>query len=80
MISRTPEEYEIFTEMDRQRYKDERRDEQIRKIQSKIDKKHNINFEYYNYRLMQEWEVPEWVKIKPEDPNKDIQEFGLGKR
>ena len=29
---------------------------------------------------MQEWEVPTWVKIKPEDPAKSIQEFGLGKR
>lgn len=29
---------------------------------------------------MQEWEVPEWIKIKPEDPNKMIQELGAGKR
>ena len=29
---------------------------------------------------MQEWEVPEWVRIKPEDPNKVQQEFGIGKR
>ena len=33
-----------------------------------------------NYRLLQEWEVPEWIKIKPEDPNRVIQEFGQGKR
>ena len=33
-----------------------------------------------NYRLLQDWEVPEWIKVKPEDPNKLIEEFGMGKR
>jgi Snf2-ATP coupling, chromatin remodelling complex len=33
-----------------------------------------------NYRLLQEWEVPDWIKTKPEDPDKFIQEFGAGKR
>jgi hypothetical protein len=30
--------------------------------------------------LVQEWEVPEWIRTKKEDPNKFIQEFGMGKR
>ena len=35
-----------------------------------------------NYLLIQEFEVPEWIKknSKPEDPDKFIQEFGAGKR
>ena len=39
-----------------------------------------MNMTNINYRLMQEWEVPEWIKIKPEDPNKNAEEFGMGKR
>jgi len=38
------------------------------------------NLNNVNYRLMQEWEVPEWIKIKPEDPNKNQGEYGMGKR
>ena len=41
---------------------------------------HVMNMNNLNYRLMQEWEVPEWIKIKPEDPNKIVEEFGMGKR
>lgn len=39
-----------------------------------------VNLSNINYRLLQEWEVPEWIKIKPEDPNKLVEEFGIGKR
>ena len=42
------------------------------------DKK-GINFSNINYRLLQEWEVPEWIKTKPEDPNKFANEY-MGKR
>jgi hypothetical protein len=27
----------------------------------------HLNLESVNYRLMQEWEVPEWIKIKDEE-------------
>lgn len=40
----------------------------------------NFNPANVNYRLTQEWEVPEWVKTKPEDPDKLVLEFGAGKR
>lgn len=52
----------------------------MKEILSKLDKKANINPNNINYRLMQEWEVPEWVKGKKEDPDQIIQEFGMGKR
>ena len=40
------------------------------------------NIQNINYRLIQEFEVPEWIKkhSQPEDPDKLIQEFGAGKR
>jgi ribosomal protein L39E len=34
------------------------------------DPKGFVNTSNINYRLMQEWEVPEWIRIKTEDPNK----------
>lgn len=40
----------------------------------------SININNVNYRLLQDWEVPEWIKVKPDDPNKLIEEFGMGKR
>ena len=45
-------------------------------------KKHKpeiTNWDNYNYRLTQEWEVPEWIKVKPEDPLLEEQKE-LGKR
>ncbi len=40
----------------------------------------NFNPANVNYRLTQDWEVPDWVKTKPEDPDKLVLEFGAGKR
>lgn len=45
-----------------------------------MDKKIKINVNNINYRLMQEWEVPEWVKMKPADDSKNDIEYGMGKR
>lgn len=58
--------------MDRQRYIEENKEEKMKEILSKLDKKANINPNNINYRLMQEWEVPEWVKGKKEDPDQII--------
>ena len=34
-----------------------------------------------NYRLIQEWEVPEWIKVKPVDTELEkVQLMNLGKR
>jgi hypothetical protein len=39
------------------------------------------NIKHINYRLIQEFEVPEWVKTKPEEPCKiNLDECGQGKR
>lgn len=71
IIARDQNELEIFTQMDQQRYIEDRKDERLKEIQQKLSKK-GINMNQVNYRLLQEWEVPEWIKIKPEDPNKLI--------
>ena len=88
IISRSPEEYEIFTKMDQERYIQEDKDSRLREIfdywQNEQQKKGIPipNLQNMNYRLIQEFEVPEWIKknTKPEDPDKFIQEFGAGKR
>ncbi len=88
IISRSPEEYEIFTKMDQERYLLESREARLREIQEYWQGEHlkkgvaMPNLQNVNYRLIQEFEVPEWIKknSKPEDPDKFIQEFGAGKR
>jgi len=40
----------------------------------------SIHVQTLNYRLMLEHEVPEWVKIKIEDTNLRLEDFGAGKR
>ena len=35
----------------------------------------------YNYRLIQEWEVPKWIQVQPVDDEKERQDLlNLGKR
>lgn len=40
-----------------------------------------VNVKNINYRLTQEWEVPDWIKIKPVDKNAEDEDLiNLGKR
>lgn len=81
MIARDQEEYELFTKIDQDRYKEERKDERIEEIRRRYEKEgKQFNMNNVNYRLLQDWEVPEWIKVKPDDPNKLVEEFGMGKR
>ena len=69
-IARNEEEFNKFQEMDQERYKREKRDERLQEIKTKL----NLNDEQIknvNYRLLQEYEVPDWVKITKEK-EKDI--------
>lgn len=40
--------------------------------------------EKINYRLIQEWEVPQWIEVKVEEPEvtlrNEMEQYGLGKR
>ena len=60
-ISRSEKELELFEEMDRKRYIDEAREMKLESIKEKMgyDDK---TMKSVNYRLIQEFEVPEWVK------------------
>ena len=64
-IARNEEEFNKFQEMDKERYIREKKDERLKEIQEKLgltdEQMKNIN-----YRLLQEYEVPEWVKISKE--------------
>ena len=64
-IARNEEEFNKFQEMDQERYIREKRDERLEEIKEKL----NLNDEQIksvNYRLLQEYEVPDWVKITKE--------------
>ena len=78
-ISRNEEEFEKFQEMDKERYENEKKDERLKEIKKKL----NLNDEQIkaiNYRLLQEFEVPEWVKISKENEkdNDKIEEVEIG--
>ena len=66
IFPRTDEEFEKFQEMDKERYLNEKKEERLEEIKNKL----NLNEEQLkniNYRLLQEFEVPEWVKISKEN-------------
>ncbi len=78
-ISRTDEEFEIFQKMDQERYVNEKKDERLNEIKNKL----NLNDEQIktvNYRLLQEFEVPEWVKISKDNEKEyeKIEEVEIG--
>ena len=69
-IARNEEEFKKFQEMDQERYKREKKDERLKEIKEKL----NLNDEQMknvNYRLLQEYEVPDWVKI-PKEKEREI--------
>ena len=80
IISRSQEEYEIFNRIDQERYIVEGRDARVQEIIDRVPEKRYVNPANINYRLLQDWEVPDWIRTtKPEDPSLQ-QELGLGKR
>ena len=65
--------------MDEERYVNEKREERLNEIKEKL----NLNEEQLksvNYRLLQEFEVPEWVKISKENEKEydKIEEVEIG--
>ena len=79
MLARSPAEIELFNKMDREMFEREGREEKMNEIVK--HKPHLTVDSPYNYRLTQEWEVPEWIKVKPVDEDKEIEDLmNLGKR
>ena len=78
-ICRTNEEFEKFQEMDEERYIKEKRDERLKEIKEKLDL-NDEQIKTVNYRLLQEYEVPKWVKISKETEKEfdKIEEVEIG--
>ena len=65
-ISRSEEEFKKFQEMDEERYVLENREEKLNEIKTKLNLD-NEAIKQVNYRLLQDYEVPDWVKISKEE-------------
>ncbi len=65
--------------MDNERYEAEQFEERKKLVQAKLgQQKFAANF---NYRLIQDFEVPEWIQQSAkEQPVETLDEYGLGKR
>jgi len=69
MLARSPEELDLFNEMDAEMYAREDKEakmEEIRGMRPGLK-----DYSRFNYRLIQEWEVPEWIKVQPENKQED---------
>ena len=76
MISRSDEEFIQFQQDDKERYEEEKKEACMQEIKEKFGEQQH---KHVNYRLMQEWEVPDWVKHEPQTIKEE--EHGLlGKR
>lgn len=82
VISRNDEEYELFNRMDQERYKlaEEKKAERIALIREKKPWKANLPDEKINYRLIQDWEVPQWIITSVTEEVKVDPFLSLGKR
>jgi hypothetical protein len=67
LIARDAEELELFNKMDEEMFEAERRDEREAQILQHRKEKGLKDSHRVNYRLIQEWEVPDWIKVKPAD-------------
>ena len=65
--------------MDKERYLREKKDEKLKEIKDKLDLNEE-QLKTINYRLLQEFEVPEWVKISKENEKEydKIEEVEIG--
>lgn len=79
MLARSQEELEIFNQMDQEMYERENKEQRMKKI---IEMRPGLkDYSRINYRLIQDWEVPEWVKVRPEIiVNEQDEILNLGKR
>ena len=80
IISRNDEEYEVFQKMDQERYSVEDRQARIALIRERKPTKANLADEKINYRLIQDWEVPEWIHQSVEEEKKEDPLAYTGKR
>lgn len=72
-IARSDEELRTFEQMDKERYIRENKEEKLKEIKEKMNYDDEI-MKTINYRLIQEYEVPEWVKFSKKDEEEKIEE------
>lgn len=77
ILARDENELRVFNEMDRERYEQEKHIYKHFKHPA-----HHGKGETFNYRLVQEYEVPEWVKenAKTDNGDKKDENYGRGNR
>ena len=81
MLARSEEEYKLFDKIDKERYEVENRDEKIQEIVGKISLSENFNLKTLNYRLMKDYEVPDWIRVKKIDEKEEMmKDCGKGMR
>lgn len=80
IISRTDHEFELFQEMDQERYGREDKYERIAMIRENKPAKANLPDEKINYRLIQDWEVPAWIHASVVEEEKEDPMAYTGKR
>ena len=66
--------------MDRERYEREDKTERIKMIKEHKPWKAHLPDEKINYRLIQDWEVPEWIHESVQEEKKVDPFLRLGKR
>jgi SNF2 family DNA or RNA helicase len=80
MLARNEDEFKLYEQMDSERYERDNRDEKIKYIVKRC----NIDLstvKHINYRLLQDYEVPDWIHIKnPEVKEEEIMGKGMRNR
>lgn len=80
IISRNDEEFEIFQKMDQERYAQEDKAQRLALIREKKPTKAHLPDEKINYRLIQDWEVPDWIHQSVEEEKVVDPLLSTGKR
>jgi hypothetical protein len=79
MLARSPEELDLFNKMDEEMGKRENKEARVNEIMKR--RPGLMNYKRINYRLTQDWEVPEWMKVKPINKEEEKETIiNLGKR
>ena len=63
IIARDDKEYAMYSRMDQERYIREDRDGRFKMLQEKFAEQGKRMPKHFNQRLIQEFEVPDWIKV-----------------
>jgi len=66
--------------MDKERYERENREAKLKEIYEKLNIDPQNLPQNINYRLLQEYEVPEWIRFASSEQKEELKEYGKGMR